>query len=73
VEPACCVCAGRCSPNVFEGVTDYFTELTRMRGLGIRGAPEAERTHASAWVPITDTFARGDDLVIRVELASSAG
>ena len=56
-------------PNVFEGVTDYFTELTRMRGLGIHGAPEAERTHASAWVPVTDIFARGDDLVIRVELA----
>jgi HSP20 family protein len=56
-------------PNIFEGVTDYFTELTRMRSLGIHGAPEAERTHASAWVPVTDIFARGDDLVIRVELA----
>jgi HSP20 family protein len=56
-------------PNIFEGVTDYFTELTRMRSLGIHGAPEAERTHASAWVPVTDIFARGDDLVIRVELS----
>lgn len=56
-------------PNVFEGVTDYFTELARMRGIGIHGAPEAERTHASAWVPVTDIFARGDDLVIRVEVA----
>ena len=56
-------------PNIFEGVTDYFTELTRLRTLGIHGAPETERTHASAWVPVTDIFARGDDLVIRVELA----
>jgi HSP20 family protein len=56
-------------PNIFEGVTDYFTELTRMRTLGIHGAPEAERTHASAWVPVTDIFARGDDLVVRVDVA----
>ena len=56
-------------PNIFEGVTDYFTELTRLRTLGIHGGTDAERTHASAWVPVTDIFARGDDLVIRVELA----
>ena len=56
-------------PNIFEGVTDYFTELTRLRTLGTHGSQEAERTHASAWVPVTDIFARGDDLVIRVELA----
>src|SRR5690349_10904217 len=40
-----------------------------MRSLGIHGAPEAERTHASAWVPVTDIFARGEDLMIRVELS----
>jgi HSP20 family protein len=60
--------------NPFEGVTDFFSELGRMRSLGIRGSGEhavehAERTHASAWVPATDIFARGEDLVIRVELA----
>jgi HSP20 family protein len=60
--------------NPFDGVTDYFSELSRMRSLGIRGAAEpgaeqTERTHASAWVPATDIFARGGDLVIRVELA----
>ena len=60
--------------NPFEGVTDYFSELGRMRSLGIRGTGEptvehTERTHASAWVPATDIFARGQDLVIRVELA----
>ena len=60
--------------NPFEGVTDFFSELSRMRSLGIRGSAEpgaehTERTHASAWMPATDIFARGDDLVIRVELA----
>ena len=60
--------------NPFEGVTDFFSELSRMRSLGVRGGAEAgaehvERTHASAWVPATDIFARGDDLVVRVELA----
>ena len=63
------------SSNPFEGVTDYFSELSRMRSLGIRGGAaepggeQTERTHASAWVPATDIFARGRDLVIRVELA----
>lgn len=56
-------------PHIFDGVTDYFTELTRMRTVGIHGSADAERTHASAWVPVTDIFAVGDDLVIRVELA----
>jgi len=60
--------------NPFEGVTDFFTELVRMRSIGIHGATppgteQTERTHASAWVPATDIFALGDDLVIRVELA----
>ena len=60
--------------NPFEGVTDFFSELSRMRSVGLRGGAEsgaehAERTHASAWVPATDIFARGDDLVVRVELA----
>jgi HSP20 family protein len=60
--------------NPFEGVTDFFSELARMRYLGVRGGGErgaevAERTHASAWVPPTDILAIGDDLVVRVELA----
>ena len=60
--------------NPFEGVTDFFSELSRMRSLGLRGpadsgAEHTERTHASAWVPATDILALGDDLVIRVELA----
>ena len=60
--------------NPFEGVTDFFSELARMRAdrrpRRRRGtAAAAERTHASAWVPATDILANGDDLVIRVELA----
>lgn len=60
--------------NPFDGVTDFFSELGRMRSLGVHGGAEhgtaaTERTHASAWVPTTDILAHGDDLVIRVELA----
>jgi HSP20 family protein len=59
--------------NPFEGVTDFFSELNRMRQIGTQGREhgqeERQRTHASAWVPATDIFARDDDLVIRIEVA----
>ncbi len=59
--------------NPFEGVTDFVSELSRMRSLGVHGtldsAESVERTHASAWVPSTDILARGEDLLIRIELA----
>ena len=59
--------------NPFEGVSDYVSELGRLRTLGVHGtehgAETPVRTHASAWVPATDILAQGDDLVIRVELA----
>lgn len=60
--------------NPFEGVTDFFSELARMRSIGVHGSNEhsidqSERTHASAWVPATDIIALGEDLMIRVELA----
>jgi HSP20 family protein len=60
--------------NPFEGVTDFFSELSRMRSVGVHGGGDpgveaVERTHASAWVPPTDILAVGDDLVVRVELA----
>ena len=57
--------------NLFEGVSDFFTELGRMREVGSygHGTEERERTHATAWVPATDIFARGNDMVIRVEVA----
>jgi HSP20 family protein len=59
--------------NPFEGVTDFFSELRRMREIGARGGEhsheDTQRTHAQAWVPATDIFARGDDLVLRIEVA----
>jgi HSP20 family protein len=59
--------------NPFHGITDLFTELARARETGTHGRDNAledrQRTHASAWVPTTDIFVRGDQLVIRIELA----
>jgi HSP20 family protein len=59
--------------NPFEGVTDFFSELRRMREVGAHGGEhsheDTQRTHAQAWVPATDIFARGDDLVIRIDVA----
>lgn len=59
--------------NPFQGITDLFTELGRARETGMHGrelgSQDRQRTHASAWVPTTDIFALGDQLVIRIELA----
>jgi HSP20 family protein len=59
--------------NPFEGVTDFFSELKRMRQIGTHGQEspheDRDRTHATAWVPSTDIFARNGDLVIRIEVA----
>jgi HSP20 family protein len=58
--------------NPFEGVTDFFSEMSRMRETGTgreHGHENRQRTHASAWVPATDIFSRDNDLVIRVEVA----
>src|SRR3712207_1892251 len=59
--------------NPFRGFLDMTSEMNRMRQIGMygyeAGQEERERTHATAWVPTTDIFARGEDLVIRVELA----
>jgi HSP20 family protein len=60
-------------PSPFEGVSDFFSEMARMREVGRHGYDKGHetrmRTHATAWVPATDIFAREGDLVIRVELA----
>src|SRR3712207_3801025 len=58
--------------NPFRGLMDHMSEMTRMREYAEGGGLAAEdqrRTHATAWVPTTDIFARGDDLIIRCELA----
>ena len=62
--------------NPFEGVTDFFTELSRIREVGLRGSRRGPRS-ASAPRPRrgcrrrTSSPASGD-LVIRVEVAGVA-
>ena len=61
--------------NPFHGFVDAISEWNRMREVGMgRTGYEARqedrpRTHATAWVPTTDVFAKGADLVIRVSLS----
>ncbi len=58
--------------NPFRGLIDHMSEMTRMREVAEGGGQtqeERRRTHATAWVPTTDIFAKGDNLVIRCELA----
>ena len=56
--------------NPFRGIVDTMSEMARMREYaeGGGGQEEGRRTHATAWVPTTDIFARGEDLLIRCEL-----
>ncbi len=61
--------------NPFHGIVDAISEWNRMREVGSgRIGYEARqedrpRDHATAWVPTTDIFAKGRDLVIRVSLS----
>jgi len=61
--------------NPFHGLVDSISEWNRMRELGSgrigseTGHEERRRTHATAWVPSTDVFAKGGNLVIRVSLS----
>ena len=59
--------------NPFQGFLDTTSEMTRARELGRHGfepgREDQQRTHATAWVPTADVFARDQDLVVRVELA----
>ena len=59
----------------FHGLSDTVAELNRMREFwraGVDPPQEGGRTHATAWIPRMDIFARDDDLVIRCELAGVA-
>ena len=59
--------------NPFRGLMDTMSEMARMREYAEGGGgEEGPRTHATAWVPTTDIFAVGDDLVIRCELSGGA-
>jgi HSP20 family protein len=57
----------------FRGLVDTFAELNRIheswRHPGPGDADREVRQHSASWVPATDIFARGDDVVIRSELA----
>ncbi len=61
--------------NPFHGLVDSISEWNRMRELGSgrigpeTGHEDRRRTHATAWVPSTDVFAKGGNLVIRVSLS----
>lgn len=62
--------------NPFRGFLDVMSEMERMRNLGRTGSESGQettqRTHGTAWVPTTDVFARGQDLVISAEIAGVA-
>ena len=57
----------------FRGLVDTFAELNRIhetwRHPGPGEADREARPHSASWVPTTDIFARGEDVVIRCELA----
>jgi HSP20 family protein len=57
----------------FRGLVDTFAELNRIHESWrhpLPGEGEREpRPHSASWVPTTDIFALGDDVVIRCELA----
>ena len=54
----------------FRGLYDVFAEMGRMREHVTHADPAQDRsTAARAWVPATDIYVDGDDLVIRCELA----
>ncbi len=59
--------------NPFRGFLDHISEMNRMRERWMTGyetgQEDQQRNHATAWAPITDIFARGEDLLIRCELA----
>ncbi len=64
---------GRPRRNPFRGLIDHISEMNRAQERWLTGSEtrreDQRRTHITAWVPATDIFARGDDLVIRCELA----
>jgi HSP20 family protein len=61
--------------NPFHGLIDSISEWNRMRELGAgrigseTGHEAQRRTYATAWVPSTDVFAKGGNVVIRVSLS----
>ena len=64
---------GKARRNPFRGLVDHISEMNRTQERWMGGYDTAHedqrRTHVTAWVPTTDIFAKGADLVIRCELA----
>ena len=65
---------GRAHRNPFQGFVDVMSEMSRMREMVTdsafeTGQEDQRRTHANAWIPLADIFAREGNLVIRCELA----
>lgn len=63
------------SRNPFRGINDYVSEKNRatenwMTGANPASSGVASQSRAAAWAPITDIFTRGEDMVIRCDLAS---
>ncbi|HET7269196.1 MAG TPA: Hsp20/alpha crystallin family protein [Oleiagrimonas sp.] len=54
--------------KLFHGVTDFFSEMNRMNKAMYRRMEHTERTEETAWAPLTDIRADGNELVIRCEL-----
>ncbi len=63
----------RARRNPFRGLVDHISEMNRLQERWMAGPETARedqrRTHVTAWVPTTDIFATGKDLVIRVSLS----
>ena len=60
--------------NPFRGFNDFISETNRstenwMTGADLGAGDESKRTQASAWAPVTDIFTRGEDMVVRCDLA----
>ena len=64
---------GRPRRNPFRGFADTLSEMNRAREQWMTaydpGQEDRQRTHMTAWIPTTDIFAKGEDLIIRIEVA----
>jgi HSP20 family protein len=56
--------------SAFRGLFDRFAEVNRIREQALHPMETSEgKRHGISWIPVTDIFARGEDIVIRSELA----
>lgn len=60
--------------NPFRGFVDLLSETNRnterwMTGTDLPRQQDAQTGYATAWAPITNVFSRGEDMVIRCDLA----